>query len=1039
MEQKNILDLFTVHPVAMNILMVVVLLVGGYVLTKINVQFFPDYSYDYVRVTTISPGASAEDVEQSITDRMELELKNINNLKTLTSTSIYGTSNILLEMNPGTDISTTVNDVEGAIATIIPDLPSEAERPVVQEVLRFEQIANLIVTGNSFDQLRSLANEFKDELISRGIGKITLSGLPVEEIAIQIPGETLQDLGLTLPKIAQTIRSYSNDTSVGISGLDDSARELRLLDQRRSEIAFEDIPVLVDLKGGHITLGDIAIIERRAKPSQIKMSYQGQPAVQLALQRPLGGDTLESAAILHAWIAEVEHNLPPGIGLLVTVDQSIALRDRIRVLINNGLAGLILVLIMLYVFLNKRLAFWVAMGIPVALLGAVTILYLIGGSINMVTLFGFIMVLGIIVDDAIVVGEEALTRFLKTRSPVEAASGAAKTMFVPIIAASFTTIFAFLPVILVTGVIGILLGNIAIVVMCVVAMSLIEAFIILPGHLRHAFEKGKTQEIHDSVVDRLFEKFKYGFFAKILALAVSHPISTVAIGIGLFILTIGLFASGRLSYSFFPSPELNNIYVNVTFSAGTPATAIDEYLIEVEEKLYETEAEFGVDLITSAIILHNSNFSVSGGMQHGRNRGAVFVELVQSDTRDVRTPEFLRSWSSKLHQVPGLENVVGESPEVGPPGKDIQVQFTADSKIAAKQAANDLVGYLKSLPGVYGVVDDTPYGNQQEILRLNQLGQSLGLSVEEISRQLRSSLEGVTVQSFTTNYHDIEVNVTLPDKEKNLQSEWSNFHLVLPSGGSIQLLDVVEIEPYRGFEILRHFNGEFTIKVSASVDESVALTSEILAHLNENIRPRFIEEYGVNWDLGSRQKDQEETENSMKTGALIALALIYLTLAWIFGSYTWPFFVMLAIPFGIVGAIWGHFIMNIPITIITFLGLIGLSGIVVNNAIVLVVFYKKIRETGTEVKEAMIEAGCQRLRPVMLSSLTTIVGLLPLLFEKSTQAQFLIPMVVTLVFGLAFSSALVLLFVPATLSMYERVAIRFKGYRAGKKLITQSD
>ncbi len=1033
MERKDLLQLFITHPVAMNILMVVFLAAGAFVITRMNVQFFPDVSLNMVSVHVSWPGASAEDVEQSVTNRLELELKNTDNLKDMRSTSSYSHSSIILEFIEGTDVSAATDDVKSTVDRIIPELPDDAERPIVSEIIFYESVAKLILSANSISQLRTLANQFKDQLLARGIGKIDILGLPEEEISIQVPGQTLRDLGLSLNQIGDRIRSHSQDTSIGILGRNDVGRELRIIDQRRSELSFEDVPIIADAEGRLITLYDIATIRQQPKHEQLSFSYNDRPSVILDLRRLGSGDTLATANIFYQWLDEIQPTLSPGVELSVFDDDSILVRDRIRVLVNNGIAGLILVLVVLYLFLNARVALWVAAGIPISLMGAIAVLYLLGGTLNMLSLFAFIMTIGIIVDDAIVVGEESLTNYVAKPSPTDAVVQAARRMFLPILAASLTTIFAFMPVVVVEGVIGNFLAEIAIVVICVVAASLIEAFLILPGHLRAAYEKigGKGKTIKSSVVDRYFKKFRDGVYRKVLSAAVTRPMTTIAIGIACLILTIGLFASGRLSYSFFPTPELNALWVNVNFNAGTPEKTVREYLETVEDALFETERELGGNLISSSFTIHGAHSSreVTDLSDRGPNLGAVVVELVQSDSRDVRTSEFLRSWRSRLEYVPGLENLLVLSRVSGPPGRDIEIRLVGPSRIEVKNAALALAEHLKKTPGVYGVADNTNYGRQQQILTLTALGQSLGLTTNEVSRQLRSSVEGLTLQSFTTQYQDVEVNLSLPEEERNRLSELENMHIILPSGEAVPLLDVVVIHSARGFDTLSHAQGVFNIEVSASVDGAVANINQIVNELKTEVQPELTQTYGVEWRAGTRQEDQERTEESMKYGALIALILIYLTLAWIFGSYTWPLFVMLAIPFGVVGAAWGAYFLDLPITIISILGLIGLSGIVVNNAIVLVVYYKNNREQGSEPVAAMIDAGCQRLRPVLLASLTTVVGLMPLLFETSTQAQYLIPMVATLVFGLAFSSLLVLFLIPAVLTLYERSILRFKGAR----------
>ncbi len=1027
-ERKNLLLTFASHPVAMNILMVVFVVVGGYVISRISVQFFPDLPLDISKIVVVWPGASAEDVERSITNRLELELKNTDNLKDMISSSSYGVSIIYLEFFPGTNISAATDDVKSTVDRLISDLPEDAERPNVSELVNYEGIAKLILSGNSKEQLRILGNQFKDELLERGIGKVSIIGLPDEEILVQVPGQTLRDLGLSLDQIGNRIRSHSYDTSIGVLGRNDAGRELRIVDQRRSELSFENVPVIADSDGRYVVLSDIATINRQQKSEQAYFSYDGKPSIILDLRRQKSTDTLESSNLLYQWLDETRPVLPPGAEISVFDDTSIGLRDRIRVLINNGIMGLILVLIVLYLFLNVRVAIWVAAGIPISLLGAITVLYLLGGTLNMVSLFAFIMTIGIIVDDAIVVAEEALTNFVSESSPLSSVYRASRRMFLPILAASLTTILAFLPVIVVEGFIGVILADIAIVVICVVVASLTEAFLILPGHLRASYDKivRKGWILRAPVVDHYFSMFRDGWYRRTLNLAVTNPITTISIGVASLILTIGLFNSGRLDYSFFPTPELNTIWMNVTFSAGTPEETVSEYLETLQEALYDTERELGAGLISSSFVMHGAIPEDEAGIisKQGTNLGSIAVELVQSDTREVRTSTFLREWRNRIDYVPGLENLISRSAIAGPPGRDIEVRLSGASKFETKNAALALAEYLEKTPGVYGVSDNTNYGRQQQILTLKPLGHSLGLSINEVSRQLRSSVEGLKLQSFATQYQDIDVNLSLPEAESDRLSELENMHIILQSGEAVPLLDVVYIQSARGFDSIYHSMGEFTIEISASVDASAASLTQILQRLETDVKSEITQSYGVNWTVGTRQADQETTEESMKVGALIALFLIYLTLAWIFGSYSWPLFVMLAIPFGIVGAAWGHWLLDLPITIITILGLIGLSGIVVNNAIVLVVFFRDNLGKGLETRQAMIDAGCQRLRPVVLASLTTIVGLLPLLFETSTQAQFLIPMAVTLVFGLGFSSLLVLFFIPAILTLYEQIVDR---------------
>ncbi len=1029
MERKSLLEIFATHPVAMNVLMLVVLALGIGAFQRINFQFFPSFTVPAISVDTTWQSASAEDVERSITNRLELDLKNMDNLKQITSTSRSARSRIVLEFEDGANISDALDDAKQIVTLAASSLPEEAELPEVVLIEQYEVVAKVIVTASHPDQLRGLVNDYRDELLAAGIGKVDISGLPEEEISIQIPSERLREIQMNLNQVGQRIRASSIDAPVGLLGRNDAARQLRFIEQRRSEREFENITVLADDDGSLVKLGDIAEIQRRAKSDQVTVAFQGKPAAILTLKRLQSANTLENADILYAWFDSKKPTLPPSVDIFIHDDRSVSLRGRLSVLVKNGLVGLLLVLTVLFVFLNFRLAFWVAAGIPVSIFGALGLLYMVGGSLNMVTMFALIMTLGIIVDDAIVVGEDALHRFNHGDLAAQAVQRAARMMFLPILAASATTIFAFLPVTIVPGPIGQIMASLGIVVVCVVAISLVEAFLILPGHLNHSFKKlrGKAPSRFSQAVDRSFSRFRDGPFRSLVSLCIHRPVLAISVCLAIVILTVGLVASGRLGYTFFPTPELDRIFANASFVAGTPSDKIDDYLAQVEKALLETESELGDGLISSHYVQHGVVVQVDDTDALGSQHGSVVVELVPSDSRDVRTAQFMRTWEQKLEDAPGLENLILFLPSAGPAGADIEINLIGDDRHRVKRAAEELTQYLKTLAGVYGVKDDTSYGYQQRVMTLTPRGESLGLNTKEISRQLSPAIEGQTLQSFTSRSEEIDVVPKLPDSETNFLGNMENIWIQLPSGQSIPLLDVVRFDQQRGFDVLLRKDGRFTIAVTGDVDPTRNNVREVLSELESNIVPNLVKKHGVDWTYGRSTRDQTAVEESMKFGGAIALLLIYLTLTWAFGSYVWPIFVMAAIPFGIVGAMWGHYALGFQLSIVSIFGIIGLSGIVVNNSIVLVIRYKQNMEQAMmDSKSAMIEASCRRFRPVLLASITTIAGLLPLLFEDSTQAEFLKPMVAAISFGLGFSTVLVLFFVPALLSSFETLRMRMK-------------
>ena len=527
--KNDIVGLFAQHKVAANLLMIVMLLLGVWGIANLNAQFFPNFEVEVITVRTAWPGASAEDVERSITVPLEQSLRTVDDLDKLTSTSSQGIAVVTLEFPEGTDMGEASDNVD-ELVNAVRNLPADAEKPEVSHVIRYEHIANLLVHGAvELNELRSLVRRLERELLDRGISKIDISGLPDEELSIQIPLNTLQELGLSLQQVADRVAAESQDLPAGTIGRDDVARELRTINQRRSELGFESLALRADREGRLLRVGDVAEVERRARPNEVEITYQGQPAVELTLQRAQRDDSLESARIMEQWLAETRPKLPPGIEITVFDERWQLIEDRINLLLKNGLGGLILVVGILFLFLNGRVAFWVTVGIPVSFMATLAIVYAAGGSINMISLFALIMALGIIVDDAIVVGEDALTHYQTGESSLEAAEGGARRMLAPVFSSSLTTIAAFIPLFALSGFIGKFLGDIPFVIVCVILASLVESFLVLPGHLRHSFRRMRHAEpgAFRRRWDQGFARFRDRHFRRLVSAAVDS-VSTPA-------------------------------------------------------------------------------------------------------------------------------------------------------------------------------------------------------------------------------------------------------------------------------------------------------------------------------------------------------------------------------------------------------------------------------------------------------------------------------------------------------------------------------
>jgi multidrug efflux pump subunit AcrB len=598
-------------------------------------------------------------------------------------------------------------------------------------------------------------------------------------------------------------------------------------------------------------------------------------------------------------------------------------------------------------------------------------------------------------------------------------------------ASSLTTVAAFIPLMLIGGTIGNILFEIPLVMVCVLIASLVESFLVLPGHLHHALrhQRQPTTGRLRQHLDRAFDRFRDRPFRALVERAVRYRWTTLAAAGATLILCAGLVAGGRMNFTFFPSPENSTLYASASFVAGSPPQRVRDFLDHLQETLHATAAEFGGNLIVAAQTRYGESQIAGGrgGSARGDQHGSMMIELTPPDAREVRMNEFIRAWRARIQSPPGLETLLVFSRTGGPPGRDVDIRLVGDSADSLKAAAQELAQSLGTLPGVSAIEDDMPYGSAQLIYRMTPLGEALGLTVEEVGRQLRAAYDGALVQIFQDGEEEVEVRVALPDAERHRLTSLDGFNVILPGGQAAPLGNVVELRSRQGFEALRHAQGRLAVQVSADVDSAVNNAGQILSRLQQAVLPELCARYGVDYSFEGRSADQAETLGDMRQGALLGLALIYIILAWVFASYGWPLVVMTAIPFGIVGAIVGHWLLSIDLTILSLFGVFGLSGIVVNDSIILVTFYQELRAGGMAVQQALVEAACQRLRAVLLTSLTTIGGLLPLLFETSLQAQFLIPMAVSLCFGLGFATLLVLFFVPALLSVYESAAAGWRG------------
>ena len=1090
----GILRTFVRHPNAANMLMALMVLFGLFSIGQINTQFFPPVERPNISVSLSWPGASAEDVERNVLALVEPAVRYIDGVEDMSSTASEGSGSIRLDFADGTDMQRALAEVESAVRGVS-NLPSEVETPRVTRAQFFEGVAKLAVTGPASEEVkREWAKRIRDDLVTRGIDRIEFTGLRSPEIVIDIEERELRRLGMTIEEVSQAIAANSQDVPSGnVEG--SVERQVRLVAERETPQSLAALEIRALPSGERVTLGDIATVTGGYDSEAQRGFSSGSTAIELDIQRAANADTLETAAILTGYLETLRPQLPHNVEIKTYDVAADALQERVWLLIENGLGGLLVVVVVLFLFLDFRVALWVAAGIPVAMLATIGLMYVTGQSINMISIFALIMMLGVIVDDAIVVGEHTNTRLEAGDDPLTAAENGVGMMVTPVMAAMTTTLAAFAPIMILGGSIGQMMSALPLVVIAVLIASLVECFFVLPGHLahslgrprrigwsywrhlfiafgltlavavvlaRHSSLSGESASMVAAMVrmldglplllkasvigggalaiaglvemaiqgvlrrnrgggtqgksrfraafDRNFERFRDGPFDALVQLSYRWRYITVALAVGLLmVFGAGLLRGQHVPFVFFESPEAETISGSIVFNPGLPENRAVDAIARVEAALREAERQLAAE---GALI--DATFTTLGSSgRSGNTTARVNVQLTTSEQRTIRTPDIVAAWEAAVPDIAGVNRFSIFQTRMGPPGRDIDIRLQGNRIGALKAASDDVMALLETFPGVSGVEDDLPYGKPEMVMELTTRGALLGFTTEEVGRQIRNAFQGAIPFRFARGDDEVTVRVSQSMREEG-SGALRNFELRGADGTYVPLTEVVTLSERQGFSSIRRRDGQSTLSVTGDVDLSQTTPDAVLAQLTEGGGLELIAaEHGVNFDFGGRAEEQEEAFSDLTIATMAALSVIYIVLAWVFGSYWRPIAVMLIIPFGLAGAVFGHWLLGFPLTIMSLIGLLGLGGILVNDSIILVDRMEERSKAGDDIHGAATGASRDRLRAVLLTSLTTIGGLLPLIYETSVQAQFLVPMAVTIVFGLALSTALVLFLVPA--------------------------
>ena len=1003
---------FVEHRLAANLGMVLMVLAGVWAISQLTVQLNPNQPRPYVNTQINWRGASAEDMEKLVTAPLEQHLKTIADVESVWSVTRDTSTFVQVEIEPNADIQDAMDRIKQSVSQIR-SFPDEIEPPAVYSLRQRDLVAAVLITGGgSLEELIPLARQMENELLGRGIDMVQFVGLPSQEIAIQVETRTLFELGLTFGELGAQLAALSTDAPAGTIGTGALSRQLRSLDQRRDVAAFEELPVAA-ASGALMRLGDIAKVERRALVDQPYMMVGGKPAIALFVRRDQESDSLQAADSLNAYLDAKRPTLPDGVELSLFLEAWAFIRDELSLIVSNGIGGLLLVIVALVVFLRAMSAFWVTMGIPVTFMASLLGFYYLGGTINAVSLIGFIMALGIVVDDAIVVGEESLTQFDAGKSPADAAAAGAKNMLAPVLASSLTTLCAFTPLMTSDGS---PIQEIAIIMMVVIAASLIECFLILPGHLRHAFERAQSKAPGKwrRRFNAGFDNFRERRFRPLVRLAMANRGVVVSAAVGLFVVMLLVWLTGWLKMELNLNLDFDEIRADVRFVSGAEDAAKLAFVAHLEEALATTDAEQGNGNLVNHIVQLNSA-SINNEAKNGPQFASIRVELVSPEKRRLSADEFALAWQKNVRRSPVVDALAIARERSW--SSDFSILLKGADAANLKRAADEAMGELATLDGVSNLRDNLPWGRDQWLLSLTTDGRSLGLSTSELGRQLRAAYDGQRIQIFQDGENELEVRLMLPEEERTDLSRIGGFPVKTPSGEMLPLATVASMEARRGIDAIRHHDTRRTLTIRGDVDFNVISGGEVVEYFNDNIKDRVARKYDISTGLDELSLAESKAASDFAIQFPIALALIYVVLAWVFASWSWPLAVMAAIPLGLTGALLGHLLLGLHINPMSLLGLFTLTGIIVNDSIILVSTYKRLTLAGTPAAQAIEDAVCRRLRPVILTSLTTMAGLFPLMLEKAPIGAMFKPLAAAICFGLLYGTLLVLVVIPVLLSL----------------------
>jgi multidrug efflux pump subunit AcrB len=1012
-----LIEWFARNSVAANLLMVILLVGGLFTVFTIKKEIQPRIETNFISINVPFLGATPLDAEEGVVVKVEEAIQDIEGIEEIVSTAGRGFGNVQVEVHADYEVTEVMDQVKNRVDAIS-TFPENTEKPVISRTQFEQQVVMVTVYGDVSERtLKEFAKQVRNEVVTLpGVTRAEILGSRPYEISIEVSEFTLQGYGMTLSEVAQAIRRGSLDLSAGAIRSEAGDILVRTKGQAYVGRDFEDIVVRTNPDGTRVLLKDIAHIRDEFIETDRFAEYNSKPAITIRVLSVGNQSELDISATVHAYVERKAVSLPDQVSLAAWADVAYYLKGRLDMMIKNLVLGAALVFLILALFLRLKLAFWVMVGLPIAFMGAFFLLPLVDVTVNMLSLFGFILVLGIVVDDAIVIGESAYTNMRAKGHSVDNIVEGVLKVAVPATFGVLTTIAAFLPILLVTGISGQFFAAIGWVVILCLTFSLVESKLILPAHLAHMKVKHYEKDTHNVFI-RFQRFFSEGLhhviddhYAPFLKKALEHRYLTLSLFISMLILSIGLLAGGILRFVFFPDLTSDFLQVQLEMAEGTPAAKSHDALRRVQQGLWEVDRQLSEEqgVESGAVVTSVMAFAT------GDTSGQIITELVKENDDVITGPEVLRRWREAVGTIPGVKTLAFEGATGPGGGPSISLQLIGTNIEQVGRAANDLEERIRGYEGVFDVRNSYERGTPEIKLNIKPEAESLGLTLADLARQVRAGFYGEEVQRIQRGQDEVRVMVRFPRDERDSVGYLDNMRIRTPGGGRVPFHSVAEVELTESPTTIRRFDRERAVRISAEVDKENYEPGKILDDVLQKELPQVLASHpGVRHRLSGASQSQQEVQRDLVKGAFFALFLIYALMAIPLRSYSQPLIIMSVIPFGTIGALVGHLLLDIQVSMMSFFGIIALAGVVVNDSLILVDFVNRERRLGVPMAQAVTDAARKRFRAILLTSLTTFFGLIPIVLETSLQAQIVIPMAASLAFGILFATVITLFLIPS--------------------------